>query len=106
MEFTGMNPDRDLVEIVELPEHRFYLGVQFHPEYRSTIGAPHPLFRAFVVACLAYARDREMLEQPRPPKRRKPAKLAAAKMHGRARRRWSSDDGRGVAEEARLALAH
>ncbi len=80
MEFTGMNPDRDLVEIVELPEHRFYLGVQFHPEYRSTIGSPHPLFRAFVEACLAYARDRGMLEQPRPPKRRKPAKLAAAKM--------------------------
>lgn len=80
MEFTGMNPDRDLVEIVELPEHRFYLGVQFHPEYRSTIGSPHPLFRAFVKACLAYARDRGMLEQPRPPKRRKPAKLAAAKM--------------------------
>ena len=80
MEFTGMNPDRDLVEIVELSEHRFYLGVQFHPEYRSTIGSPHPLFRAFVEACLAYARDRGMLEQPRPPKRRKPAKLAAAKM--------------------------
>ena len=80
MQFTGINPDRDLVEIVELPEHRYYVGVQFHPEYRSTIGSPHPLFRGFVEACLSFARDRGMLEQPRPPKRRKPAKLAAAKM--------------------------
>ncbi len=80
MEFTGMNPDRDLVEIIELPEKRWFVGVQFHPEYKSSIGNPHPLFRSFVEACVSYARSRDMIEQPRPPKRRKPAKLAAAKM--------------------------
>ncbi|MFW5955682.1 MAG: CTP synthase, partial [Rhodothermales bacterium] len=80
MQFTGINPGRDLVEIVELPEKRWFIGVQFHPEYRSTVGHPHPLFRSFVEACIAYARGRDLIEQPRPPKRRKPAKLASAKV--------------------------
>ena len=38
MHFTGVNPKRDLVEIVELPDKRWFIGVQFHPEYRSTVG--------------------------------------------------------------------
>ena len=80
MQFTGMNPDRDLVEILELPEKRWFVGVQFHPEYKSSIGKPHPLFRSFVEACVEYARGKDLLERPRPPKRRSPAKLAAAKM--------------------------
>jgi CTP synthase len=45
---SGCNPDTDLVEIIELPEHRWFVGVQFHPEYKSTVLSPHPLFVAFV----------------------------------------------------------
>ncbi len=54
MVFSGINPDRDLVEIVEIPEHRFFIGVQFHPELRSTVEKPHPLFVAFVKAALDF----------------------------------------------------
>ena len=45
---SGTNPDTDLVEIMEIPEHRWFVGVQFHPEYSSTVLNPHPLFVAFV----------------------------------------------------------
>lgn len=45
---SGCNPDTDLVEIIELPEHKWFVGVQFHPEYQSTVLNPHPLFVAFV----------------------------------------------------------
>jgi CTP synthase len=48
---TGYNPESDLVEIVEIPEHRWFVGVQFHPEYSSTVINPHPLFKEFVKAC-------------------------------------------------------
>jgi CTP synthase len=48
MHASGCNPDTDLVEIIELPEHRWFVGVQFHPEYQSTVLKPHPLFVAFV----------------------------------------------------------
>ena len=47
---SGINPDRDLVEIIELPKHKFYLGTQFHPEFKSRPLRPHPLFSAFVKA--------------------------------------------------------
>jgi len=47
---SGVNPDTDLVEIVELEDHPFMLGSQFHPEFQSRPNAPHPLFRAFVKA--------------------------------------------------------
>ena len=47
---VGKNPKTDLVEIVELKDHPFYIGVQFHPEYKSTVENPHPLFVAFVKA--------------------------------------------------------
>lgn len=47
---VGKNPDTNLVEIVELKDHPFYVGVQFHPEYKSTVENPHPLFVAFVKA--------------------------------------------------------
>lgn len=49
---SGVNPDRDLVEIIELPKRKFYLGTQFHPEFKSRPLRPHPLFSAFVKACL------------------------------------------------------
>jgi CTP synthase len=52
MAATGINPDTKLVEIVELPEHRWFVGVQFHPELKSTVENPHPLFVAFVKACM------------------------------------------------------
>ena len=51
---SGTNPDRDLVEIVELPNHPYFVGVQFHPEFKSKPTRPHPLFRGFVEAALAH----------------------------------------------------
>lgn len=52
MVLSGVNPDAGLVEIVELPQHPFFVGVQFHPEYKSTVVNPHPLFVSFVKAAL------------------------------------------------------
>ena len=49
---TGVNPDNHLVEIVEIPEHPWFIGVQFHPEYKSTVANPHPLFVKFVEAAV------------------------------------------------------
>ena len=49
---SGVNPDTKLVEIVELPGHSFFLGTQYHPELKSTVEKPHPLFVAFVKACM------------------------------------------------------
>lgn len=49
---SGTNPDRGLVEIVEIPEHPWFVGVQFHPELKSTVSRPHPLFVDFVKAAL------------------------------------------------------
>jgi CTP synthase len=49
---TGVNPDSNLVEIVELKDHPWFVGVQFHPELKSTVESPHPLFVSFVKACL------------------------------------------------------
>jgi len=48
----GTNPQSGLVEIMELPSHRWFVGVQFHPEYSSTVLRPHPLFVGFVKACI------------------------------------------------------
>lgn len=53
MVVTGTNPDTGLAEIVEIPAHRWFVGVQFHPEYKSTVLNPHPLFVAFVKATLS-----------------------------------------------------
>ena len=50
---SGVNPDRDLVEIIELPKHKFYLGTQFHPEFKSRPFRPHPIFLAFVKAAIS-----------------------------------------------------
>lgn len=51
---VGVNPETDLVEIVEYENHPFYIGVQFHPEYRSTVANPHPLFVHFLKNALAF----------------------------------------------------
>lgn len=50
MKATGINPDNNLVEIVEIENHPWFVGVQFHPEYKSTVLEPHPLFTEFVKA--------------------------------------------------------
>jgi CTP synthase len=49
---TGKNPETGLVEIVEIPNHPWFVGTQFHPEYKSTVDKPHPLFVAFIQAAL------------------------------------------------------
>ncbi|MBE6271936.1 MAG: CTP synthase [Prevotella ruminicola] len=51
MKCVGINPDANLVEIVEIPEKRWYIGTQFHPEYSSTVLNPHPLFMSFIGEC-------------------------------------------------------
>jgi CTP synthase len=52
MKAVGINPETTLVEIVEVTNHPWFVGVQFHPEYSSTVLHPHPLFVAFVKAVL------------------------------------------------------
>jgi CTP synthase len=54
MKCTGINPDSGLVEIIELPEHPYFVAAQFHPEYKSTVMNPHPLFVSFVKAAKEY----------------------------------------------------
>jgi CTP synthase len=49
---SGKNPGNNLVEIVEIPEHPFFIGVQFHPEYQSTVKNPHPIFNNFIKAVI------------------------------------------------------
>lgn len=49
---VGINPESNLVEIMEIPDHKWFVGVQFHPEYSSTVVNPHPLFVNFVRACI------------------------------------------------------
>jgi CTP synthase len=50
LKISGVNPERDLVEIIEIEDHPWFVGVQFHPELRSTVYDPHALFTAFVKA--------------------------------------------------------
>ena len=52
MKCVGINPAANLVEIVEIPEKKWYIGTQFHPEYSSTVLHPHPLFMSFIKACI------------------------------------------------------
>jgi CTP synthase len=54
MVLSGVNPTAELAEIVEIPTHPYFIGVQFHPEYKSTVENPHPLFVSFVNACLTH----------------------------------------------------
>ena len=58
MKATGLNPDTGLVEIVEIPSHPWFIGVQYHPEYKSTVANPHPLFVAFVKASLEHKKKK------------------------------------------------
>jgi CTP synthase len=52
---TGKNPKTNLVEVVEIPSHPWFVGVQYHPEYKSTVLNPHPLFKEFISVALAKA---------------------------------------------------
>ena len=52
MSITGVNPDKDLVEIIEIKNHPWFIAVQFHPEYKSRPDNPHPLFRDFIGASI------------------------------------------------------
>lgn len=54
MVLCGVSPDSNLVEIVELKEHPWFLGCQFHPEFKSTPLKPHPLFRDFIKSSIDY----------------------------------------------------
>ncbi len=53
MTASGINPDNNLVEIVEIKDHPWFVGVQFHPEYKSTVIKPHPLFINLIKACVS-----------------------------------------------------
>ena len=57
MRFTGLSPDGRLVEIAEIPDHPFYLGTQYHPEFKSRPNRPHPLFISFIDAAVSFARS-------------------------------------------------
>ena len=69
MSLSGINPDKDLVEIIELRDHPWFVGVQFHPEFMSRPDAPHPLFDGFMKACVArsdeYREDIEIQQETR-----------------------------------------
>ena len=58
MKCVGRNPSTGLVEVVELPDHRWFIGTQYHPEYSSTVLSPSPLFIDFVKAAISYSEDR------------------------------------------------
>jgi CTP synthase len=58
MIFSGVSPDNTLVEIIELPDHPWFVAGQFHPELKSRAVNPHPLFREFVRAGIEYAKNR------------------------------------------------
>ena len=57
MKTTGLNPESNLVEIIEIAEHPWFVGVQFHPEYKSTVASPQPLFVGFIGAAITYSKQ-------------------------------------------------
>jgi len=63
LRITGVSPDDRLVEIVEIADHPWFLGCQFHPEFQSRPMAPHPLFRDFIGAAIAYSRRGAVAEE-------------------------------------------
>src|SRR5262249_60711806 len=65
---SGLSPDGKFVEMIELPDHPWYLGCQFHPEYKSKPTEPHPLFVSYIAAALAHKTAKK--QQEREPARR------------------------------------
>lgn len=62
MACVGENPDTHLVEVVEIPEKRWFIGTQYHPEYQSTVLSPNPIFVSFIKAAIAYQFERGVAE--------------------------------------------
>jgi len=62
--FSGLSPDNRLVEIVEIANHPFMLGCQFHPEFKSRPNHPHPLFKSFLAAAVSHQQGRQIIDQP------------------------------------------
>jgi len=56
LRYSGLSPDEELVELVEITDHPWFVGCQFHPEFKSKPMDPHPLFRDFIRASLRYAK--------------------------------------------------
>ena len=61
---SGTNPESNLVEIVELRNHPFFVGVQYHPELKSTVENPHPVFVHFIKAAKEYAEKKNSVKNP------------------------------------------
>ncbi len=61
MVFSGIYPDRDLVEVIELKDHPWFLATQFHPEFKSRPNRAHPLFRDFIAAAVSRMAEQETL---------------------------------------------
>jgi CTP synthase len=61
---SGINPETDLVEIIELPNHPFFIGVQYHPELKSTVERPAPLFVHFVKAAKEFHEKKDSVKNP------------------------------------------
>ncbi len=66
MVFSGICPDNGLIEIMELPDHPWFVGGQFHPELRSRLTNPHPLFRDFVKAAIEYQQQKHATQHRQP----------------------------------------
>ena len=64
MKASGTNPDTGLVEIMEIPLHPFFIGVQYHPELKSTVEKPAPLFVGFIAAVKKYNELRNSIKNP------------------------------------------
>lgn len=71
LSIAGVNPERDLVEIIEIPDHPWFVGVQFHPELKSTVSFPHPLFVHFIKAAFEHSVNNNLVEAV-PPRVKKP----------------------------------
>ena len=61
---SGINPGTGLVEIIELPEHPFFIGVQYHPELKSTVENPQPVFVHFIKAAKEFAETKNAVKNP------------------------------------------
>ena len=61
---SGRNPESGLVEIVELPTHPFFIGVQYHPELKSTVDNPQPVFVHFIKAAKEFADSKNTVKSP------------------------------------------
>jgi CTP synthase len=61
---SGKNPESDLVEIIEIPSHPFFIGVQYHPELKSTVENPQPIFVHFIKAAKEYTEAKDSVKNP------------------------------------------